>query len=417
MASKKHNQNGPVLSRLGWAWLGLGLVLAIGSIAAWRITSQTAERADAAIQITGQPDKFAMPEAETLIPDAPIMVEQAPIVVADAIEATGITLTDVSSTDGTGSSLLIPIDPEPEISPTAPEKRLLVRLSDADAVGLVINADTLPTPEEAAFQRNVRKFKRPVGTKPGDLRPEMISSLGLPKIASDRRASTYYARAYQDREKRPMAGVIVGGLGLDPSLARSAIHDLPPEITLAFAPYAKEVAILTEEARRAGHEVLIELPMDTHGVDQRKLGPAALLTTHTATQNRERLIWVLSRSRGYFGVINYLGQKYSGDDLQFSSTLDIIRGSGLAYIDDTGIGRASLQRNGLPWTSIDMVLAESSLGSQLQALDVAATNQGAALARAYISPTVISSLQDWTSMRDSDRTALAPASAILAAKR
>ncbi|MEE9329090.1 MAG: divergent polysaccharide deacetylase family protein [Parvularculaceae bacterium] len=415
MASKKHKQNGPVLSRLGWAWLGLGLVLAIGSIAAWKITGQTAQRADAAIQITGAPDKFAMPETEISIPDAPVMVEQAPIVVAAAVEETGITLTDMTS-DG-GSGLLIPTDPEPEFSSTPPEKRLLERLSEADAVGLVINADALPTPEQAAHQRSVRKLKRPFGTKPGDLRPEMISSLGLPKIASDRRASTHYARAYKDRNKRPMSGVIVGGLGLDPSLARAAIHDLPPEITLAFAPYAKEIAVLTEEARRAGHEVLIELPMDTHGVDQGMLGPAALLTTYTATQNRERLIWVLSRSRGYFGVINYLGQKYSSDDLQFSSTLDIIRGSGLAYIDDTGVGRASLQRNGLPWTSIDMVLAESSLGSQLRALDVAAENQGAALARAYVSPTVISSLQDWTSKRDTDRTALAPASAILAAKR
>ncbi len=61
----------------------------------------------------------------------------------------------------------------------------------------------------------------------------------LPIIAADGRASwKAYARPFTD-DGRPKIALVIGGLGLNPEVARAAIAALPPEVTLSFSPMPK----------------------------------------------------------------------------------------------------------------------------------------------------------------------------------
>ncbi|MEL6416685.1 MAG: divergent polysaccharide deacetylase family protein, partial [Pseudomonadota bacterium] len=67
------------------------------------------------------------------------------------------------------------------------------------------------------------------------------------------------ARAFSNPDNKPTVSLIVGGLGTNATLTRSAIDNLPPDVTLAFAPTTDNLASWVRRARRAGHEVLIEV--------------------------------------------------------------------------------------------------------------------------------------------------------------
>ena len=85
-------------------------------------------------------------------------------------------------------------------------------------------------------------------------------------------------------------------IGDAPTLA--AIQDLPGEVTLAFSPYSSRLAEWVPAARAAGHEVLLQLPMEPRSTEFNDPGNKALLTANTPELNLDRMEWVLSRAEG-----------------------------------------------------------------------------------------------------------------------
>ena len=61
-------------------------------------------------------------------------------------------------------------------------------------------------------------------------------------------------------------------------LSNATLSALPPGITLAFAPYADDVQRWVGEARKRGHEVLLEVPMEPYDFPDSDPGPHTLRT-------------------------------------------------------------------------------------------------------------------------------------------
>jgi len=103
--------------------------------------------------------------------------------------------------------------------------------------------------------------------------------------------------------KAPAPGLI------NRTLTTQAINDLPPEITLSFAAHAPNLQNQINAARARGHEVLLELPMESEEFDPAEPGAEWALRARSATmaQNKRNLDRLLSRASGYFAVTNYNG--------------------------------------------------------------------------------------------------------------
>src|SRR6185312_5022975 len=83
----------------------------------------------------------------------------------------------------------------------------------------------------------------------------------LPNIGPNGMApASAYARPFRS-DGRPMVALVVGGLGLNPATTKQAIEQLPPAVTLSFVPYTANLQTWIDLARAAGHEVMIEVPM------------------------------------------------------------------------------------------------------------------------------------------------------------
>ena len=103
-----------------------------------------------------------------------------------------------------------------------------------------------------------------------------------------------HARPFDGADTRPLVAVVVGGLGLLAESTESAINDLPGGVTLSFLPYGRNVDHWVQLARKAGHEVLLDLPMEPMNYPVDDPGPKALLTALPAEDNAERLHWTLA---------------------------------------------------------------------------------------------------------------------------
>ncbi|MBL8643287.1 MAG: divergent polysaccharide deacetylase family protein, partial [Rhodospirillaceae bacterium] len=87
--------------------------------------------------------------------------------------------------------------------------------------------------------------------------------------------------------------IVVEGLGLNRTATEAALAKLPPVVTLAFSPYARDLKRLMERAKAKGHEVLIEVPMESKNFPAEDPGPLGLMTGLEAKDNQERLDTIL----------------------------------------------------------------------------------------------------------------------------
>ncbi|KAA5803815.1 divergent polysaccharide deacetylase family protein [Alkalicaulis satelles] len=240
----------------------------------------------------------------------------------------------------------------------------------------------------------------------------------LPVIGADgQRPDAAYARAHSQRTG-PVVALIVGGLGMSERLTLEAIETLPPEVTLSFAPYARDLQGWIDRARAAGHEVLIELPMEPFDYPNNDPGPHTLLAEAGAAENERRLTWLLSRAAGYTGVINYQGARLGASQAPLARVLARLEARGLTVFHD-GAGRRPVIEAAGREAGARLVLADRVIDSdpgrdaveqRLLELEALALQNGAALGSGFAYPVTVEAARAWAEGLSRRGYVLAPAS-------
>lgn len=265
-------------------------------------------------------------------------------------------------------------------------------------------------------------LKTPAGRAPTvpPLAPAPISGLAqasplgpLPQVSPDGKTPfTAYARPFKDTGQ-PKIALIVGGLGLNPAATRAAIDKLPADVTLSFVPYADGLQSWIDLARANGHEVMIEVPMEPTDYPENDPGPYTLMASQKFEDLNQKLLWVLSRSTGYFGVTNYLGEKFMADAKAPDTVLNILKTRGLAFIDD---GVAKTRKGAYARASADRIvdsqLNPDAITRELSGLEQTAKVKGTALGMAFSYPVSVETAARWAATLPQKGLTLAPASAI-----
>lgn len=235
----------------------------------------------------------------------------------------------------------------------------------------------------------------------------------LPIVAGDGRTPAQaYARPFV-ATGAPKVALVVGGMGLNAQVTRHAIEVLPPEVTLAFAPYAEGLQGWIDMARSAGHEVLLEAPMEPGDYPVNDPGPFTLLIDNRPDETVSKLEWVLSRATGYFGVTNYLGARFVGSDPSMAAFSGALTRRGVAFVDDglargrPGPLRASADR------AVDDQLTAEAIARQFAALEATAFSRGQALGSGFAYPVTVNEATRWARSVSQRGLQLAPASALL----
>jgi uncharacterized protein len=258
--------------------------------------------------------------------------------------------------------------------------------------------------------------------------PQLIeeTQLGpLPRVGADGlKPHEAYARPAISLEAaggRKLIAVVVTGLGLNRTTTSEAINTLPGAVTLAFAPYGDNLSETARAARSAGHEIMIELPLEPFDYPQNDPGPHTLLADQPPRDNLEKLYWLLARMGGYTGVLNHMGARFTASAADFSPVMEELGLRGLAYLDDGTSNRSvapQLARgNNVPFARADRALdtnpSRGAILEALTALENQAGDRGWAIGTLSALPVSIRTLADWSKGLDEDTYLLVPVSALL----
>jgi polysaccharide deacetylase 2 family uncharacterized protein YibQ len=249
----------------------------------------------------------------------------------------------------------------------------------------------------------------------------------LPKIGDDgTRPMQAYARPAGDDAVAgaPRIAIVVGGIGIAEGGTAAAIRDLPGPVTLAFAPYGKDMAGILADARQSGHEILLQIPLEPYGYPRNDPGPRTLTVAAKTKENIDRLRWLMSRITTYVGVTNYLGARFTSDADKLEPVLDEIGRRGLLYLDDGSSGASladKLSEGVVPFGRADVILDAdtdpTAIDARLKQLEAIARERGYAIGSATAFPETIERIAAFAKDAAEHGVALVPVSALIQSGR
>jgi len=260
----------------------------------------------------------------------------------------------------------------------------------------------------------------PLATAPDQNLVQQVDGMAnpLPIIGKDgRQPWQVYARPFVEKTANPKVAIIVKGLGFSRAASMAAIKKLPGEVTLAFSPYVKDLNDWMLRARLSGHEVLLELPLESKGFPHEDAGPLALRTDLQVSDNILQLNNVMSRMTGYIGLLSVMGSKFNEAEGQLKPILTEIKKRGLLFVDGGGSGsraRRVAAEIDLPKAFSNVYLDQppnrSDMDRKLQGLDQLVRQQAAAVAIIHAYPNTIERILIWIRSMEARQLTLVPVS-------
>jgi uncharacterized protein len=191
-------------------------------------------------------------------------------------------------------------------------------------------------------------------------------------------------------------------------------------VTLSFLAYASDLPQQTAAARRAGHELIVHVPMEPI-IRPKYLHASAGASDLAHEELVRRLNWDLSRFTGYVGVNNHLGSELASDPDMANTVLDLLKARGLLFLDAHGPGRGSVfqmaERLGVPVATRDIFLDDdisaTAIGARLAALEKLARDRGTAIAIGHPHDRTLEALTVWLASLPSKGIQLVPLTAIV----
>ena len=193
---------------------------------------------------------------------------------------------------------------------------------------------------------------------------------------------------------------------------------LPAEVTLSFMPFASKpikqqdyvenLDGLTGEALRAGHELLLHMPMEPKG--HADPGPGALRVGMSRDEIRRDLKAAIGIfGRRIVGMNNHEGSRFTADSQGMQAVVEVLKQHHLFLLDsrtdkDT-VAYDVARANGVPAISRkvflddnppkDMAAARRAVMAQLAATERAAEKDGYAVAIGHPHPATMKALEEW----------------------
>lgn len=367
----------------------------------------------------GPPEEAAAPEPVTATEEA---MPQAPVAKGgEGSPAAEAPAADDSPAPEAPAPQPAP-EPEPEQQPApAPEPQPEPE-PEAEAEAAPRPASE-PEPEPEAAPDGVEEFERtPLPPAPDPELTDRGRYGPLPVRSPDGRVAWQaYGRPFEREAGQPVIAIVMSEVGLAEPATLSAIQDLPGEISLAFSPYSTRLDEWVPAARAAGHEVLIQVPMEPRNTAFDDPGDKALLSTNQPEVNVDRLHWVLSRAVGYVGVTNFMGSRMTVSPKDMQPILEAIGARGLLYVDarvtPASIAAKLSAELGVPSVAndrfIDVEAARGPIDRRLAQLEELALARGVAVGFAQAYPVTIERLRKWIPQMLERGFRLAPVSAVV----
>ncbi len=221
----------------------------------------------------------------------------------------------------------------------------------------------------------------------------------------------------------PLIAIVIDDAGLNLAETQRAVR-LPGPVTLAYMAYAERLPEQVAAARKAGHEILLHVPMETID-DDTDTGPNALLTGLPLEEFNRRLQWNLDRLEGYVGVNNHMGSRFTADRAGMRGLMRELRRRGLMFLDSRttpdSVGSAVAEQMGIPNLKRDVFLdneeTRESVARELARAESIAREKGYAIAIGHPHEWTLDAIESWLPQAAKRGVVIVPVTTILRGRR
>lgn len=250
--------------------------------------------------------------------------------------------------------------------------------------------------------------------------PLLMSSRPPDRSAGDPDAPwRRYAVGAAAASGRPQIAIVIDDCGLDRRRTQRAAQ-LPGQITMAFLPYAGELAAQTRFARSEGQEVMLHMPMQPLGAADP--GPQALTVDLAAETIIGRLNAALAAVPFAVAVNNHMGSRATADARVMDTVTRELARSGYGFLDSRtsskALGFEAAAALGMPRASRDVFLdhemTPAFVESALAKLEHTARAHGVAVAIGHPHGVTLDALERWIPEAEARGFQLVPITAVMA---
>jgi hypothetical protein len=261
----------------------------------------------------------------------------------------------------------------------------------------ILGADSVATGVPMLVRLFLPAFQAEAGVTPP------VGSARIPILQGDAPQLRLRTDAEPDAvapSRKPVIAIVIDDLGADIAHTRRAIQ-LPREVALAFLPYPPRTPALAREAGRAGHEVLVHIPMQAEGAHDP--GPMTLTTGLPKDEILRRLDWALARVPGFVGVNNHEGSKFTADAAALGPVMARIAERHVFFFDSRTTPDSQVAAVARAWgvesssrdVFLDDVATIDAVDVQLHALEAKARARGAAVAIGHPNEITLDAVAYW----------------------
>ena len=187
---------------------------------------------------------------------------------------------------------------------------------------------------------------------------------------------------------KPKIALVITGLGPNADILKGVLERLPKQITLSFASYTPHLTEWIKIARIKGHEVLMDLPLESAEYPQLNSGPYTLRVDANPSENINKLNKILGKGGGMIvGVCGVMGSRFLASFKDTLPFLEALKTEGYMFLDTDLSSSSVVSRIGeqlsLPFVQnsqfLDNELSPSLIQKNLMNLERIAEENGFAV--------------------------------------
>ena len=200
----------------------------------------------------------------------------------------------------------------------------------------------------------------------------------------------------------PLVAVVIDDMGINQSRTKDIIS-LQAPLTSSFLTYGKNLAQLAADAKKAGHEIMIHVPMEPKV--KANLAPDTLLTemnTQTVEDIFENML-IKFNEISVRGINNHMGSKFTEDKEKLGIVMNILKQRKMFFLDSkttaSSKGRELAMEDGVDYAARDVFLDNENdynyIMKQLALTENIARKKGFAVAICHPKSQTYLALKDW----------------------
>jgi len=216
--------------------------------------------------------------------------------------------------------------------------------------------------------------------------------------------------------------IVIDDLGLNKRRARKTVA-LPGPLTLSYMAYAEDLDRQIQQARAAGHEMMLHIPMEPRSatIDP---GPNVLLSGLPREELLKSINWNLDQTDKVVGINNHMGSRFTSDLEGMQTVTEVLNERGLLFLDSvtsgSSVAHTAAEDAGIPFAVRNVFLDHeddlASIKRQLRATESVAKRTGVAIAIGHPRDKTLEALGEWLPTLSERGFQLVPISAVVKIK-